>query len=440
MHNLLKGEAESFFKAIKDETVVSIRQNPFKNQSPPLVTEQIPWTKHGYYLSQRPVFTLDPLFHAGSYYVQEASSMLLEQIVKQTVDLNQPLLALDLCAAPGGKSTHLLSLLNKDSLLVSNEVIRHRSNILSENIQKWGYPNAVVTNNDPVYFQNLNLQFDLIVVDAPCSGEGLFRKDEDAIKEWSPENVSLCSQRQQRILSDIWQTLKPGGVLIYSTCTYNSLENEENLKWLNEEISAEAIYTSLPETWGFNITETNGLQGYHAFPHRVKGEGFFIAALRKAEGDQKNLKKQKKPLNLASKNEKALVSEYLLSPNEFSFIKHHETIIAIPQLWQREIQEINDKLSIVYEGLNIASFKKGKPVFEPSLALSTQVNTKAFDIYTCDNKNALHYLRKDAFDFEGMKEGNNLISFGNQPLGWAKRIGHRVNNNYPSHWRIRMEV
>ena len=192
--------------------------------------------------NERPSFTLDPSFHGGKYYVQEASSMFLEQAFCATYQFSRIALnVLDLCAAPGGKSTHLLSLMNKNSLLVSNEVIQSRAAILSENIQKWGHGNVIVTNNDPKDFQRLPGFFDVIVVDAPCSGEGLFRKDPNALKEWSEDVVALCSRRQRRILNDVWPTLKTGGLLIYSTCTYNADENEENLKWLKEEYHVESI-------------------------------------------------------------------------------------------------------------------------------------------------------------------------------------------------------
>ena len=217
MRARLQDQWPAFQLSLQESSPTSIRLNPLKKSKVP--EKKIPWTETGYYLEQRPRFTLDPLFHAGAYYVQEASSMLMEQGVRQSMDVTQPILALDLCASPGGKSTHLLSLLSADSFLVSNEVIRARASVLSENIQKWGYENVLVTNNDPIDFQLLPGFFDLIVVDAPCSGEGLFRKDQAAMKEWSVDNVQLCAQRQQRIVADVWPSLKEEGILLYSTCT-----------------------------------------------------------------------------------------------------------------------------------------------------------------------------------------------------------------------------
>src|SRR5579859_2899526 len=237
MQKQLKLGWEKFLSAHHHPAPTSIRINSHKSNSKN--HERIPWTDFGYYLEQRPSFTLDPVFHGGAYYVQEASSMFLEQAVKQTVDLSQALQVLDLCAAPGGKSTHLLSLLNDQSLLVSNETIRSRATVLAENMQKWGHDNVVVTNNDPDDFRPLEGFFDLIVVDAPCSGEGLFRKDASAASEWSEEQVDLCALRQRRILNQVWPSLKANGILVYCTCTYNEKENEENLIWLVEEKKAE---------------------------------------------------------------------------------------------------------------------------------------------------------------------------------------------------------
>lgn len=222
------------------------------------------------------MFTLDPAFHAGAFYVQEASSLFLEQVLKQTVDLTKPLRVLDLCAALYGKSTHLLSLLSSDSLLISNEVIRARAQILWENIQKWGHLNVIVTNSDPSAFQQLKGYFDVILVDAPCSGEGLFRKDAEACQEWSEENVNLCSQRQRRILNDVWPALKENGILIYSTCTYNENENEANLNTLAAEHNVEFVSLNLKPEWNIETISSNDAIGYRFYPHRIKGEGFLF--------------------------------------------------------------------------------------------------------------------------------------------------------------------
>lgn len=219
-------------EALNQTAPVSVRLHPLKQKAALTFSEKIAWCEHAFYLKERPSFTLDPLFHAGCYYPQEAGSMVLDTVLKQ-LDLPSEPSILDLCAAPGGKSTLIASFLNNNGLLVSNEVIQARARILTENTTKWGYTNTVVTNNDPKDFERLNEFFDVIVVDAPCSGEGMFRKDLKARDEWSEENVQICSSRQKRIVMDVWDSLKPGGFLIYSTCTFNSAENEDTISWLS---------------------------------------------------------------------------------------------------------------------------------------------------------------------------------------------------------------
>lgn len=438
IRELLPTEAEAFFQSINTDSPISIRLNPLKEYTGKLEGEKIPWAEDGIYLPERPSFTLDPAFHAGAYYVQEASSMVLEEILKQAVNLNENLLVLDLCAAPGGKSTHIQSLLSKGSLLVSNEVIKTRANILAENITKWGLPNMVITNNDPSHFDRLNVQFDVIVVDAPCSGEGLFRREPEAMNEWSPEAVKLCATRQQRILADIWSALKPGGVLIYSTCTYNSLENEENLQWLNEQMDAEGISINLNDDWGFVDTETKGIKGFHAYPHKVKGEGFFIAAVRKTDGHEKKLRKQKKPMNFASKQEIETVSQWLKEPEQFDFIKHNDLFIALPNQWKEVIHDINSNLYIISEGIDIGRLKGKKLIPNEGLAFSTALDHYQLSTFELNLEEALNYLRKENFNFEAMNNGWNLITYQDLGLGWANRIQQRVNNYYPTNWRIRI--
>lgn len=438
IEQILPNEAENFFQSLETDSPTSIRFNPLKNYSGKLEGDTIPWTEDGIYLKERPSFTLDPAFHAGGYYVQEASSMVLEQIIKQSVNLKEELLALDLCGSPGGKSSHISCILNENSLLVSNEVIKTRANILSENLTKWGHPNVVITNNDPSRFERLNVQFDLIVVDAPCSGEGLFRREPEAMNEWSPEAVKLCATRQQRILADIWPALKPGGVLVYSTCTYNSLENEENLKWLHEQLDAEGIPIQLNNDWGFTATQTLGIDGFHAYPHKVKGEGFFIAAVRKTEGHEKKLRKQKKPMNFASKQEIEAISSWLKEAEQFDFIKHNDLFIALPNQWKEVIHDINSNLYIISEGIDIGRLKGKKLIPNEGLAFSTALDHTQLSTFELNLEESLNYLRKENFDFEAMNNGWNLITYQGLGLGWANRIQQRVNNYYPTNWRIRI--
>ena len=432
-------EAEAFFQSQAIPSPISFRLNPLKLDRK-LPFEKIPWATHGYYLPQRPAFTLDPLLHAGAYYVQEASSMLLEQAFRQLAGPGQPLRVLDLCGAPGGKSTLLASLLSGDSLLVSNEVIRSRAEILAENVTKWGAPNVIVTNNDPRDFQRLQGFFDVMVVDAPCSGEGLFRKDRQAINEWSPENASLCADRQRRILIDAWPALKPGGTLIYSTCTYNPAENEENIAWLAAQGNVTPLPLTLADSWGIRAVEAgNGIAGYQLMPHRAKGEGFFISVLRKNEGQEwQPARKQHFPLAPVAKKEAEEVKEWLTGPAELFL--HQENILAFPPHDLAAWGAVVRALRIVQAGVAMAEIKKKNLVPAPALALATVLKKEAFSAQELSLEEAVRYLRKEEWPIDPGHNGWQLASYKGLPLGWIKRIGHRFNNYYPLHWRIRMDL
>jgi NOL1/NOP2/sun family putative RNA methylase len=261
--------------------ITSIRKNTLKYFDDTTSFEKVPWCSNGFYLPERPQFTLDPFLHAGAYYVQEASCMFLEQVLLQTLDVTSPQKVLDLCTAPGGKTTLIQSVLHKHSVLVSNEVIKSRVNILCENITKWGASNVVVTNNNAQQFAKLAGFFDAIVVDAPCSGSGMFRKEFKAIDDWSIDNVNLCSKRQERILEDVLHSLKQDGVLIYSTCSYSYEENEAIINWLVQEKQMQTVQLNINPNWAIVETNNNGNFGYRFYPNQLKGEGFFIAALKK---------------------------------------------------------------------------------------------------------------------------------------------------------------
>ncbi|WP_347159204.1 methyltransferase RsmF C-terminal domain-like protein [Pontibacter chitinilyticus] len=443
MHRLLGPAYQQFEAALEQAPPVSIRINPSKTDAKGVKLPKVPWATNGYYLPVRPQFTLDPLLHAGVYYVQEASSMFLEQALQQTLDLTQPLQVLDLCGAPGGKSTHLASLLSSDSLLVSNEVIRSRASILAENIAKWGSGNVLVTSNDPRDFRRLENFFDVMVVDAPCSGEGMFRKDSQAVQEWSEENVKLCAQRQQRILLDVWDALKPGGVLIYSTCTWNKAENEQNMAWLAAQEGAQSIKLSLQPEWGVVASQLDEVEGYRFYPHQVQGEGFFIAVIRKAGVAAETYgrsKKKKYKLTVAGNKEQALVHDWLLEPEQYTWVQHNEIISAIPAGLFEAADEVYQKLYVVYAGTEVAEVngKKLKPL--QSLALAQHLNKSVFTSINLTLEQALRYLRKeDVFLDSG---GNDwlLLQYQDRPLGWAKQVGNRINNYYPKEWRIRMEL
>jgi 16S rRNA C967 or C1407 C5-methylase (RsmB/RsmF family)/NOL1/NOP2/fmu family ribosome biogenesis protein len=438
MRNVLGEQWENFATVHNQNSPVSIRVNPQKLSTHPY-QDQIPWAATGYYLNERPPFTLDPLLHAGGYYVQEPSSMFLEQAVLQTIDPNGALNVLDLCAAPGGKSTHLLSLLSKKSLVVSNEVIRSRALILTENIQKWGSLNTVVTNNDPKDFQRLGSFFDVIVVDAPCSGEGLFRKDANAMDEWSPENILLCANRQKRILKDILPALKREGILIYSTCTYNENENEEVLKWLSEVEDVEFIRMNLDHRWGVTEIFKDNVYGYRLFPHRVKGEGFFVSVMRKRSGEDTRLKSKKLFVPPAQKVSDQ-IRDWVKHSQEHLFILRSDQLVhALPANKVTEIEWLAYNLYLISSGTAIAIQKHNKLIPEHALALSIHLNAENFNTIDLGLKDALQFLRRETIVVEKSERGFALVSFKGTPLGWVNVLDNRINNLYPAHWRIRMQ-
>lgn len=428
--------------------VTSVRINPAKlsmvneawsniHHSRLTILQPVPWSSYGFYLSKRPSFTFDPFFHAGCYYVQEASSMFLEQALKQTVDLLQPLNVLDLCAAPGGKSTHLQSLLSPNSLLVSNEVIKSRAAILRQNIIKWGSANVVVTNNDPQHFGRLAGFFDVMVVDAPCSGSGLFRKDADAVQEWSAEAVQLCCGRQKRILADALAALKENGVLIYATCSYSREEDEDIADWLVAEGNMQSLPLDIPAAWGVVETESpvHNAKGYRFFPDKVKGEGFFLACFRKAAGTGKAKYKIAKPQK-ASRQEQEVAKEWL-KENDLELYKEH-VLYALPTALSESYSVIKNNLYVQYAGIAIGDVLKNKLIPDHALALSPFISD-AVQRFPVDRETAIRFLQKKELQVEPNVKGWQIISYEEQSLGWINALSNRINNYYPKEFRILKE-
>jgi 16S rRNA C967 or C1407 C5-methylase (RsmB/RsmF family) len=424
------------------ERLTSIRLNPEKIFNPNVASWQeekiIPWCNQGRYLIGRPSFTTDPLIHAGAYYVQEASSMFLEMAVQQTCDLNASLRVLDLCAAPGGKSTHLLSLLNQDSLLVSNEVIRQRVNVLAENISKWGSASVVVTHNDPAHFQRLPEFFDLIVVDAPCSGSGLFRKDPLAIESWSVANVDLCSQRQQRILADVMDSLKSGGILIYSTCSYSIEEDENNADWLLQEMQMEPFKLSIPQNAG--IVETASPRsyapGYRFFPDKVDGEGFYLAAFKKkGMAKRADVMQVTKDWQTVSKQAIAILQKWVQPNENISFISWESQLLAVPATQLNAIQQLQKHLYIRKAGTLAGSIIRDEWIPDHDMAMNPLMKIEVPKI-SLNKSDALQYLRRNVFELDTGLKGWALVQFEGINLGWIKLLPGRINNYYPKDWRI----
>lgn len=438
MKELLPEEFPAFEEALNTSSPVSIRINPAKQLQTPEM-ERIPWTETGHYLPERLSFTFDPLFHAGAYYVQEPSSMFLEQAIRQWVD--KPVRCLDLCAAPGGKSTHLATVLPEGSLLVSNEVIRSRSHILAENLNKWGHPNTIVTQNDPTEIGRLTHLFDVVVTDVPCSGEGMFRKDPESINEWSVANVNLCAARQRRILQDVWEALKPGGLLIYSTCTYNTEENEENIQYLVEELEAEPLSVTVDAAWNVSGALKHNNPVYRFFPHKTRGEGFFLAVLRKAEASVRTIRyrpKNKKEKGKVTPSLPLSVKDWLTDPAAFQWHFQQEKLLAIPSAWFDTYRLLADALRIVSAGIALGEVKGKDFIPDHALAISQSFRREAFPAVELSRNEAIRYLQKETFPLpEGTEKGYVLLTYQNSPLGFVKNLGNRANNLYPAEWRIR---
>lgn len=449
-------EYEKLYAALQQEPPVSIRLNRKKLAHNSQLSTfnfplSVPWASEGFYLNERLTFTFDPLFHAGCYYVQEASSMFVEQVLRQFVE--KPVRMLDLCAAPGGKSTHARSLLPEGSLLVANEVIRNRSQILAENLTKWGHPDVVVTNNDPSDFARLGSFFDVILTDVPCSGEGMFRKDAGAIDEWSSENVEICWQRQRRIITDIWPCLKPGGLLIYSTCTYNTKEDEENIDWMIREWGAEPLTVEVKPDWNItgNLLDGKGFPVYRFLPHRTRGEGFFLTALRKpinaeCEEPEPVRLSGRKSAGGKGKNQPQPIAKELMreaagwvnDAENYTLLTEGSSIVAYPKNFNNEFALFNQNLRVVQAGGAIAEVKGKDLIPVHALAMSRMLNRIAFPTEELTYEQAIAYLRKEAVTLSAeVPRGYVLVTYREIPLGFVKNIGNRANNLYPQEWRIR---
>ncbi|MEL6659350.1 MAG: RNA methyltransferase [Bacteroidota bacterium] len=436
MQDLLSNQYQAFAASLEEEAPVSIRLHPGKVSTQHSTNAAVPWCELGRYLPKRPSFTLDPSFQAGAYYVQEASSMLVEAAFKACFPDQRSLRVLDLCAAPGGKTTLLASLLPEGSWLLANEVIRSRYQILRYNLHKWGYSNTFTSNHDVEDFSGLQGYFDLVLVDAPCSGEGLFRKDQAAREEWSTDNVQLCAARQGRILKSAKELVAPGGTLLYCTCTYNEQENDYNAQWLAQQ--SDLTYTPLgfPSEWGLE----ERLHGYQAYPHRVRGEGFYLAAFRKT--DRTPGKFRAKPFQRIQEvktKELALAKDWIDSAEQFRcFTSDKGLWRLLPSSLVADAQVLSTQLKRLEVGAVFGEWKGRQfvPTPEWALQLSCHPDLPAVEV---DRDTALEFLRKNTPQIDQVPKGWVLIRYEGLNLGWVKGLGNRYNNYYPKHWRIRMQ-
>ena len=453
-------------------TPVSIRLNPFKTRansvsgSRPTPTSDVedtlldsivPWCPAaGRYLKARPNFTFDPLLHAGAYYVQEAGSMFVDHVVRTLI--KHPVTMLDLCAAPGGKSTALRAALPEGSLLFSNEPMRLRAQVLSENLQKFGHEDVIVTNNYPRDYRKAHIMFDAILADVPCSGEGMFRKDDGARAEWSTQNVDNCWRLQREIISDIWPCLRPGGLLVYSTCTFNAHEDEENVEWIAKELGAEFVEVPTDESWNITPAVAGSAPVYRFLPGISRSEGLFLAVLRKGGvelplnaktenaatcvGQELDTSRRGKKKSAKRRDSKATklpsIPIPLTSPSHFALHSIGDTFHAIPTRWADTFDAAAAALKILHAGVGIGS-QKGKDIIpDHSLALSRLLDGEAFPRVEIDYAKAIAYLRKEAVTLPpDTPRGFVVLTYRGVPIGFEKNIGNRANNLYPQEWRIK---
>lgn len=427
--------------ALQEPASVSVRLNPSK---PADMTgllagaSAVPWSQYGYMLAERPVFTLSPLFHCGAYYVQDSSAMFVGQLFREMLGrievADRPVRVLDLCAAPGGKTTDIAASLRQAFgdrfVLVSNEVMRSRATVLADNVARWGDPNVVVTSLDPKAFERLEGWFDIIVADVPCSGEGMFRKDDEAVAQWSPDNVALCASRQRRILADVWPALREGGVMIYSTCTFNNSENDGNASWICSELGAGSV---LPCSAHDGVTVTE--YGYLLVPGLVPGEGQYCAAMLKTSAASAAVHRVKlpKPDPVLQK-----ASAYFSVP--VTARMKGDLMVALPEVISQEVAVLSSVLPLLSSGCAVGQVKGRDLVPDEDLALCTCFKRSAFPQVDVDVPLALKYLHRDAFVLPDAPRGFIQLSCGGVGLGFVKNLGNRCNNLHPQGRRILMDI
>ncbi len=433
IQNQFPSNSIEFLEAIHAASTLSVRLNLAKTGNRRTDLTPVPWCPTGYYLDDRPYFTNDPWFQAGAYYVQEPSSMFLWHILSTLFGGRKPETVLDLCAAPGGKSTLLASFFPPETFLVANEVVQSRAGILAENVNKWGADNVVVTNSDPRVFSRLPNFFDLILVDAPCSGEGLFRKETASMAQWSLDNANLCSQRQRRILMDAWDTLKPGGILIYSTCTFNPAENEENMVWLSSQHNVESLEISVEPGWGIDVVHYKGIVGYRFLYHRVRGEGFFVSVVQKKSESDWQTKLGKTTVGMPlPKSLGGRVKDMVTAGNQYLL---KDSIINVTYDL-RYLSSVLGNINIVRPGCKMATVIRDEVKPSHFLALSSNLNSDFFQKSELENFQVNQFLRRENFVLNQPSKGLYLATWKGLPVGFVNYLGNRSNTSLPQEYRI----
>ena len=431
MQGLMPDEWQALAEAItSSEPSVAVRVNAARGVNVPDGVRRVPWCGLGYYLDNRPSFTFDTDWHAGRYYVQDASSMFISHVIGSLI--HEPVRYLDLCAAPGGKTTAAIQALPLRSMVVANEIVPPRARVLADNVIRWGHPRSVVTSNAPAQVGKLAHFFDVIAADVPCSGEGMMRKDDEAVAQWSPALVEQCAQRQREILTDVWPALRPGGLLIYSTCTYNRQENEQMADFIVRELGATSLEVPVEPSWNIHPAIGSDCHGYRFMPHRVDGEGLFMAVFRKdGEGLRQDIRIKEKNTKKADE----IGKNWLNSPNDYMIEQQGDQSIAVPMDIRSEVAALRASLNVLHAGVELATVMGRKTVPHPALAMSLARSADAFPVCEVDYLTALRYLRGESITLDASR-GYVLVAHAGAILGFANNLGNRANNLYPKSQRI----
>ncbi len=431
LRDLLPDEWQALADAItSSEPSVAVRVNEARRAGVPAVARRVPWCGQGYYLDNRPSFTFDTDWHAGRYYVQDASSMFIAHVIDSLI--HEPVRYLDLCAAPGGKTTAAIQALPQRSMIVANEIVPPRARVLGDNVVRWGNSRCVVTSNAPAQVGKLTHFFDVVAADVPCSGEGMMRKDDEAVAQWTPALVEQCAQRQREILTDVWPALRPGGLLIYSTCTYNRQENEQMTDFIVNELGATSLEVPVEPDWDIHPAIGSDICCYRFMPHRVDGEGLFMAVFRKdGEAPCQSIRTKEKNTKKADE----IGKNWLDSPNDYMIGQQGDLCIAVPVDMRGEVAALRASLNVLHAGVELATVMGRKTVPHHALALSTARATDAFPICEVDYTTALRYLRGESITVDSPR-GYILIAHEGAVLGFANNLGNRANNLYPKPLRI----
>ena len=426
IEGLVPAEAQPLLHAISTTAAsVSVRVNVQRGAAVPQGAQCVPWCPAGFYLQQRQPFTFDTDWHAGRYYVQDASSMFIGHVITSLV--HGPVRYLDLCAAPGGKATAALTALPAGSLLVANEVVPARARALVDNVMRWGSPHAVVASSQPAQWgQKMRHFFDVVAADVPCSGEGMMRKDDEAVAQWSAALVEQCAARQQSIVSDVWPALRPGGLFIYSTCTYNRRENEDMVQWLIDRLGAEPVTVPVHDEWSIHPAIDAHFPAYRFMPHRTPGEGLFMAVLRKPHERMAT----SLPRKVKTGREgivPAAVKSWLSDDVPMVLSEQAGTVVAVPRAHEGAVAALRQDVNVIHAGVALATVKGKSCVPHHALALSMALRPGAFAAAEVDYRTAMAYLRGEAITVDAPR-GPVLVTRRGAALGWVNNLGNRANN------------